>query len=1398
MFKNLFSALSSKVFGNAQDGNPTSTQPSTDDNGQKKQPEFKASQGSIQKGSPLNCSSSVDVKNTTKSKSLSTSRVRKGSAKDEDCSQTCSSPDDGKNMVSTQAPEKDSSKPASSSSDGLQIKTQSQDVTKGGSQTGSPTDGGSTCPVQSQVVTKEKGSEAAEESVVKSKADDEDSFVIVDSAQTRSPKKPVVDSAQTRSPKKPVVDSAQTGSPKKPMVDSAQTESPKKPVVDSAQTESPKKPVVDSAQIGSPKKPVVDGAQTRSPKKPVVDSAQTGSPKKPVVDSAQTGSPKKPVVDGAQTRSLKKHVVDSAQTGSPKKPVVDSAQTESPKKPVVDSAQIGHTKKPVVDNAQTESPKKPVVDSAQTGSPKKPVVDRAQTGSPKKPMVDSAQTGSPKKPVVDSAQTGSPKKLVVDHAQTGHTKKPMVDSAQTGSPKKPVVDSAQTGHTKKPVVDSAQTGHTKKPVVDSAQTGRTKRPRPSSGGQKACKGQSPKATPEKRSETAGDAGDSVVKSKVPLDEDSFSNMLVSSVLEEIVGQMSEVSVKDIMSETKAENANQNSSNNGQDHSYKPQDDNWRVRKHQERRQDNSWRARGQNDRSQDDNWRAKGPNRQREEYSREKPQRGKKGKRQQGHKQGFNDGQPLSGEGDGETNEDKQHLPPIDPNLEKEDFMAYCKICTEREKLIFAKKLIYRLGYLKDVPQDNIKQVIIGQYKIAAKRLVHGWVDDARYYAEVMMSQEWIDENLLYLNQRHNKKSSNKRTKHKYMENEDSFARKTGGMCQDVRLLTNPNLTVVRVNMKSSGAVEKINGEPDNGNNRKTAYPEKTKDQEVKKEGCPVSENNDKDKNTAGKLPTDEREDIFEDCIDDSVKDVNEYKSESIETSDKISSGKTHAVDEKPVEELVMKENESVREEENGKEAVQAGYEEEIVSVEEKQEETFKTEKESMGTEEKREEHLKTEEINEKPVNTGEKNKEPLNAEEKTKEPLNADENREESLNQEENRKGSINSEEKREDSERKPVEHGQVTDVVTLLEKCVITNEDDAKGDQYVEDNNALTENGDYNKLVKETDDLVTFNDSFTDPAIIMMVKSSNDSDVIPDQPSYGVEMPANGPNCDVLSGLFKMEEDPRNLIEAIMRSDSPTEVSVTGNHTPSVMMSHDDPPMVMENDSQLIDYLLDVAEEPKNPTLFPEIPCNVENPSDSLAELNGIEDFITDMVTSKICNIDAVTDLNTAELGDGGFGEEVVNLDLVKDESVMKLIEQCQTEDQADVESCDGAGEAPALPEEDLKESIQHYSNSAESEMVYNLLQDQPIIQQDNAESGKDCMNLLSENLAANGNEYTQDPKVFCQDLDVQLQVELVESRACDEPYSPTQKCIETYTPVKCVSEPVTLPEPFSPSPDTLTEPF
>ncbi|XP_033741752.1 uncharacterized protein LOC117328334 [Pecten maximus] len=1076
------------------------------------------------------------------------------------------------------------------------------------------------------------------------------------------------------------------------------------------------------------------------------------------------------------------------------------------------------------------------------------------------------------------------------------------------------------------------------------------------------------------SESAGDARESVVKGS--LDEDSFSNMLVSSMLEEIVGQMSEVTVKDTMSDTvtvkdtmsdkvtvkdtmsdtvtvkdtmsdkitvedtmsdtvtvkdtmsdkitvkdtmsdtvtvkdtmsdtvtvkdtmsdkitvkdtmsdkitvkdtmtdtKAENTNQNNINDPAD-SSKPQDDNWRAKKTTDTRRDDSCRARGASDKPQEGSWRAKGPNRQREEYGREKPQRGKKGTRRQDHKQGYNDDHPPSGEGKGDEgmSEERKNLSPIDSNLEKEDFLEYCKMSTERDKLIRAKKLIYKLGYLKDVQQDEIKDVILGQYKIAARRSVHGWIEDCRYFSEVMISQDWIDDNILYLNPRLNKKSTNKRTKNRYMEKEDSFARKTGGLCQDVRLLTNPNLTVVRVNMKSSGGVEKINGDSESTSDAKSVdsnggkpgeVDPKTKVHNGKKEGGPVSEVKEVSKE---KFTTDSRkedEDIFEDCLEEYVENtsIEEDKNrlESVKTSDVGSSSRAVMVGEEPVREEgkreePLKEEEKVeermKEEEKGEKSVKQegngmgeGEREEPMKEEEKKEEPVKEEgngmeegerEEPMKEEEKTEESVKQEGNGmeegerEEPMNEEGEREEPMKEEEKKEEPVKEEGNgmeegeREEPMNEEGEREEPMKEEGKKEEhvkEEGEPVEQGEVANVVTLMEECMISQEEqDKKMDKDVQKDISLTENCDYNESEKQSQEMIAANDSFTDPAIIMMIKSSDKSDVMPDQLSYDTEMSVYDQKCDVLSGLFRIEEDPRNLIETIMRSDSPTEPSVTHDHTQSVMMSSGDPhTMVMENDSQLIDYLLNVAEEPKNPVLFPELPCNVEHSSDSLAELEGIEDFITDMVTNKICDIDVVTDIDTAGIGDGGFGEEVVNLDLVQDESVMKLIEQCQTEDLTDGETCDGAGEAPALEEpvleeDDSKESIQHCSNPAESEMVYNLLQDLPILHQEvDEKSGKDCINLstnpdnqeATENLAGGDHDHEykqavvkqdiQDPKVtvFCQDMDVQLQVELVESRTEEEPYSPTQGCIESYTPVKSVPDPFipNLTEPVSPSPD------
>lgn len=108
--------------------------------------------------------------------------------------------------------------------------------------------------------------------------------------------------------------------------------------------------------------------------------------------------------------------------------------------------------------------------------------------------------------------------------------------------------------------------------------------------------------------------------------------------------------------------------------------------------------------------------REEEEYRQEKPARWKKGPKNRGNKKRFGD---HEGDEKTEGKEGKKKLEPINPKLEHEDFLKFTRMSTERDVLIRAKKLIYKLAYLKHVSQVELEAVLLDQYNIAVRRKVH-------------------------------------------------------------------------------------------------------------------------------------------------------------------------------------------------------------------------------------------------------------------------------------------------------------------------------------------------------------------------------------------------------------------------------------------------------------------------------------------------------------------------------------------------------------------------------------------------------------------------------------------------------------------------------------------------------
>ncbi|XP_063404169.1 titin homolog isoform X2 [Mytilus trossulus] len=142
---------------------------------------------------------------------------------------------------------------------------------------------------------------------------------------------------------------------------------------------------------------------------------------------------------------------------------------------------------------------------------------------------------------------------------------------------------------------------------------------------------------------------------------------------------------------------------------------------------------------------------------------------------------------------------------EPKNFLEFVQRKTAKGVIVDAKKLMFELGFLKDVKQTDIHEAVIDQYKMAADRKFHYWIKQARYNAELIFTQDWIEENLPSLEGNREKKSDWRKKKQEKRKNGHSeYDRPAGGMCRDVRLETDPSLQVVRENIGSKSLNEKV------------------------------------------------------------------------------------------------------------------------------------------------------------------------------------------------------------------------------------------------------------------------------------------------------------------------------------------------------------------------------------------------------------------------------------------------------------------------------------------------------------------------------------------------------------------------------------------------------------------
>lgn len=154
-----------------------------------------------------------------------------------------------------------------------------------------------------------------------------------------------------------------------------------------------------------------------------------------------------------------------------------------------------------------------------------------------------------------------------------------------------------------------------------------------------------------------------------------------------------------------------------------------------------------------------------------------------------------------EKDENEKDLEAVKSFGEKEgSYISYVHHMTANQKLIKAKDLFYQLGFQKGVSKAEIEEAAVQQYKLAARKQVKFWIKDARYFAEILFSGPWIDENLPMLDGKSGRRNKGNKKKNQKNFNLNEQFELPGGTCRDFRLKDNPNLETVREDAGCPGA----------------------------------------------------------------------------------------------------------------------------------------------------------------------------------------------------------------------------------------------------------------------------------------------------------------------------------------------------------------------------------------------------------------------------------------------------------------------------------------------------------------------------------------------------------------------------------------------------------------------
>ncbi|KAL4232693.1 hypothetical protein ACF0H5_007381 [Mactra antiquata] len=136
------------------------------------------------------------------------------------------------------------------------------------------------------------------------------------------------------------------------------------------------------------------------------------------------------------------------------------------------------------------------------------------------------------------------------------------------------------------------------------------------------------------------------------------------------------------------------------------------------------------------------------------------------------------------------------------DYLEFVKEMTKFKRLVMAKDLVYKLGYMKGADSTTIGDAITGQYKIAKSRHLTFYIDDIDKMRISTLTFNFDEElNLCEGNRKPNKNKKNKKSKKNSNQNENNEL--PLGICRDVRLKENPNLETVTANAAGDGRLIK-------------------------------------------------------------------------------------------------------------------------------------------------------------------------------------------------------------------------------------------------------------------------------------------------------------------------------------------------------------------------------------------------------------------------------------------------------------------------------------------------------------------------------------------------------------------------------------------------------------------